>query len=564
MAILQIEPNETFFINLSGATNGATISDGQGVGTIINDDQAPASGSLAISDVTITEGNAGTQNATFTVVRSGGTSAFAVNFATADGTATAGSDYAATSGTLSFGNGVNTQTISVPINGDTTIEPNETFFINLSGATNGATISDGQGVGTIINDDQAPASGSLAISDVTITEGNAGTQNATFTVVRSGGTGAFAVNFATADGSATAGSDYAATSGTLSFGNGVNTQTISVPINGDTTIEPNETFFINLSEATNGATISDGQGVGTIINDDQASSLAISDVTITEGNAGTQNATFTVVRSGGASAFAVNFATADGSATAGSDYAATSGTLSFGDGVNTQTISVPINGDTTVEPNETFFINLSGATNGATISDGQGVGTIINDDQAGSLAISDVTITEGNAGTQNATFTVVRSGGASAFAVNFATADGTATAGSDYAATSGTLSFGDGVNTRTISVPINGDTTFEQNETFFINLSGATNGATIADGQGVGTIINNDPALLGPGDDVFVWNPGDGSAVVEGQAGTDYPSIQRRQHRRDYQHPRQRRASNVSTRRRQHQNRSERRREYQL
>ena len=516
-----IEPNETFFINLSGATNGATISDGQGVGTIINDDQAPASGSLAISDVTITEGNAGTQNATFTVVRSGGTSAFAVNFATADGTATAGSDYAATSGTLSFGGGVNTQTISVPINGDTTIEPNETFFINLSGATNGATISDGQGVGTIINDDQAPASGSLAISDVTITEGNAGTQNATFTVVRSGGTSAFAVNFATADGSATAGSDYAATSGTLSFGNGVNTQTISVPINGDTTIEPNETFFINLSGATNGATISDGQGVGTIINDDQASSLAISDVTITEGNAGTQNATFTVVRSGGASAFAVNFATADGSATAGSDYAATSGTLSFGDGVNTQTISVPINGDTTVEPNETFFINLSGATNGATISDGQGVGTIINDDQAGSLAISDVTITEGNAGAQNATFTVVRSGGASAFAVNFATADGTATAGSDYAATSGTLSFGDGVNTRTISVPINGDTTFEQNETFFINLSGATNGATIADGQGVGTIINNDPALLGPGDDVFVWNPGDGSAVVEGQAGTD-------------------------------------------
>ena len=78
-------------------------------------------------------------NATFTVVRSGGTSAFAVNFATADSTATAVSDYVPTSGTLQFATGVNTQTISVPINGDTTFEPNDTFFINLSGATNGAT-----------------------------------------------------------------------------------------------------------------------------------------------------------------------------------------------------------------------------------------------------------------------------------------------------------------------------------------------------------------------------------------------------------------------------------------
>ncbi len=110
--------------------------------------------------------------------------------------------------------------------------------------------------------------GSVSINDVTITEGNAGTQIATFTVSRTGGTAAFAVNFATVNNSALSGSDYVATAGTLSFGSGVNTQTVSVTINGDTTVEPTETFFVNLSAATGGATISDSQGVGAITNDD--------------------------------------------------------------------------------------------------------------------------------------------------------------------------------------------------------------------------------------------------------------------------------------------------------
>jgi hypothetical protein len=109
-------------------------------------------------------------------------------------------------------------------------------------------------------------------------------------------------------------------------------------------------------------------------------SISIGDVTVTEGDGGTKLATFTVTRTGGAAAFAVNYATANGSATAGSDYVATSGTLNFASGVTTQTISVTINGDTTVESDETFFVNLFGATNGAAISDSVGVGTIANDD----------------------------------------------------------------------------------------------------------------------------------------------------------------------------------------
>ena len=112
------------------------------------------------------------------------------------------------------------------------------------------------------------AAGSISISDVSVTEGNVGTQVATFTVVRTGGTGVFAVNFATANGTATAGTDYVATSGTLNFAAGETTRTISVTISGDITIEPSETFFVNLANATNGAIIADGQGQGTIVNND--------------------------------------------------------------------------------------------------------------------------------------------------------------------------------------------------------------------------------------------------------------------------------------------------------
>jgi hypothetical protein len=116
--------------------------------------------SISINDVTIAEGNSGTKVATFTVTRSGGTPAFDVSFATADGSATvADADYVAAAGTLHFAVGVNTQTISVTINGDTKLEPDETFSVNLSGATNGAIISDGQGIGTIADDEPVVLTG---------------------------------------------------------------------------------------------------------------------------------------------------------------------------------------------------------------------------------------------------------------------------------------------------------------------------------------------------------------------------------------------------------------------
>ena len=251
----------------------ATILDGQGLGIINNDNTLP---NISISDVTVTEGNTGTVNADFTVALSAASSqTITVNFTTADGTATSGSDYLVSSGTLTFNPGDIAKTVTVVVNGDTLSEPNETFFVRLSNAVN-ATILDGEGVGTITNDNNPPPT--ISINDVSLAEGNSGTTNAIFTVTLSPASGqTVAVSYSTANGTAVAGNDYVGTSGILTFNPGDTIRTITVLVNGDTDVEPNETFFVNLTSATN-ATIVDAQGVGTIINDDTTATASLSNI----------------------------------------------------------------------------------------------------------------------------------------------------------------------------------------------------------------------------------------------------------------------------------------------
>ncbi len=423
---------------------------------------------VSIDDATVTEGNTGSVSAIFTVSLSAPSNqAVTVQYATANGTATAGSDYTAISGTLTFTAGQLTHTIAVPVLGDTVVEPNETFVVNLSDPIN-ATLADGQGTGTILDND-GPM---LSIGNATMTEGNTGTANAVFTVsLSTASSQTVTVRYATANGTAAAGSDYTAVSGTLTFTPGQLTRTIAVPVLGDTVVEPNETFVVNLSDPIN-ATLADGQGTGTILDND-GPMLSIGNATVTEGNTGTTNAVFTVSLSTASSqTVTVRYATANGTATAGSDYTAVSGTLTFAPGQLTRTIAVPVLGDTVVEPNETFVVNLTSPTN-ATLSDSQGTGTILNNDGP-VLSIGNATVTEGNTGTTSAVFTVSLSTASSqTVTVRYATANGTATAGSDYTAISGTLTFAPGQLTRTIAVPVLGDTVVEPNETFVVNLSDA-------------------------------------------------------------------------------------------
>jgi Ca2+-binding RTX toxin-like protein len=503
------ENNETFSVVLSNAV-GATIGDDTGVGTILNDDAAPA---LSIDDVTVTEGNSGTTTAVFTVTKTGATEVNAsVNAQTADDTATAPSDYTAAGPTaITFLPGETSKTFTVLVNGDDVYESilDETFFVNLSGAA-GATIADAQGVGTIANDDALPV---FSINDISVTEGNAGTTIATFAIAKTGATELTAtVEVVTADGTALAGSDYQSLAlTTVTFLPGETAKNVLVNVNGDIVYESNQTFFANLLNATN-ATIGDNQGAATIINDDAAPVFTIDDVSISEGDSGITVASLTLTKSGLTELDAsVVVSKADGTATGGSDYQLVAPeTVTLTPGQTTQTLVLNIIGDIVPENHETAFLNLSAPVN-ATIADNQGVVTILNDDGV-LFSVNDVTQAEGNTGTTAFTFVVTMTGQTALTpTVTVSTSDGTATAPGEYTAVGPTvLSFAPGTTQQNFVVQVTGDTRFEPNETFFVNLSNPTNGLVLV-GQGTGTINNDDAAPVLSINDV---------TVTEGNSGT--------------------------------------------
>ena len=178
----------------------------------------------------------------------------------------------------------------------------------------------------------------------------------------------------------------------------------------------------------------------------------------------------------------MDYATSDLTATAPADYAAATGTLTFPSGTTTRPVAITLQGDVLDEANETYRVTLSNPGN-ATITTATGTGTITDNDAAPSIAINDVSLSEGNAGTSNASFAVTLSAPSGRnVTVNYATANTTAVAPGDYTATSGTLTFTPGQVLKTISVPVVGDVTDEIDETFVVNLSGPTN-STIADNR---------------------------------------------------------------------------------
>ena len=276
-----------------------------------------------------------------------------------------------------------------------------------------------------------PVLPAISVGDASLVEGNSGTKQMVFTVSLSkAATGPVTANYATANGSATAGQDYVAKSGTLSFAAGETQKTISITVNGDTAIENNETLALNLSSPS-GATIADGAAVGTILTDDAVvPRIAITDATVKEGNSGTRDLSFTVTLSQATtSTVTVAYGTADGTAKAGQDYIAQTGTLTFAPGETSRTINVKVAGDTAIEANETLKINLTSPT-GATIANSSATGTIVNDDAR--ISVADATVTEGNNGTSNLAFTVTLSAAASGpVTVAYATSDVSAKAGQD-------------------------------------------------------------------------------------------------------------------------------------
>lgn len=218
--------------------------------------------------------------------------------------------------------------------------------------------------------------------------------------------------------------------------------------------------------------------------------------TVGEGDSGgVANFTISLSSSAAPHQVIVKYATADGTATQGPDYTNTNGTVTLAPGITTKIVSVPIVNDAIDEIDETFTLNIQSASPGI-ITRAQSTATILDNDPPPSAFINDVSVNEGNSGTRNASFLVSLSiASGKPITLSYATADDTASAGDDYVSASGTISFSPGQTTSPIVIQVKGDTLNEGNETFVVNLSNPVN-VTIADGQGVGTIVDDDSPIL--------------------------------------------------------------------
>jgi len=519
-----VEADELFSVALGAISNLAppqatiTTAGTPATGTIQNDDILPI---LAIHDVWVPEGI----NATFTVTLSAASDhEVTVNYATADQTAVAPLDYVPAFGTLTFAPGQMVQTITVVINDDTIAEMAETFFVDLWGATN-ATISWGQATVMIGDDDQA------VISVVATEQAVEDATDGLFTISTSKQFQDAVSVILMISGTAMMGADYTWTTMTVTIPAYTSSWTIPVRVIADDFVDAEETVTITLESLAGGTdpqvSISgtENHATVTITDDDATPSLSIGDATVTEGNWGTVQATFTVTLSAQSrQTVTVSYATAPGTATAGADYHSATGAISFLSGETSKSFSVLVNTDTLDEPDETFFVNLSSPVN-AILADGEGQGTILDDDPVPSLSIGDISVTEGNSGTTAATFTVTLSAASErTVTVGYGTSNGTAQEPGDYQSVTGLLTFTPGQTSHSITVLVNGDTIDEPDETFFVNLWGATS-ATIADSEGVGTIINDDGPRMsvwdGEGTDGLFSTPENWVGNVPPQYGAD-------------------------------------------
>ncbi len=515
-----VEPDETVKVDVLAGIGYDIGTPASATGTITNDD---TNVTVAVAPSLVEED--GVPNLVYTFTRNGVTSgALTVNFSVA-GTATFNTDYTqtgaatftATDGTVTFGAGNLTATVTVDPSTDTVIEPNETVVLTLTTGTGYNVANPSTATGTITNDD---AEVTLAVSPLTVEED--GATNLVYTFTRTGDTtGALTVNFsvggialftndATTDYTQTGAATFTATSGTVTFAAGSSTATVTVDPSADAAAEPNETVIFTLTAGVDYNIGSPSVATGTINNDDTSVSVAVSPAAADED--GATNLVYTFTRSDSSGALTVNFsvggtavftndATTDYTQTGALTFTPPTGTVTFADSSLTATVTVDPSADSTVEPDETVILTVtagSGYTVGAPAS---ATGTITNDDTDVSVAVSPLSTTEDGAG--NLVYTFTRTGVTTgALVVNFSI-NGTATFNTDYMQTgattfeppAGTVTFLAGSSTATVTVDPTADNTNELDETVILTVTSGTNYNVGAPSVATGTITNDDAGV---------------------------------------------------------------------
>jgi Calx-beta domain len=367
------------FSLIAGSLSGARFGGGLPM-RILDDDSKP---DLSIADAEVVEGESGLAVVSMVVsldAPSGKT--VTVNYSTGGGgSATPVSDFAPSAGTLVFEPGETSKAITLSVVGDTDPELDETFEVTLSSAVN-ADIEHGRAKVTIFSDDSVVPPPVLSIADATVVEGDTGERDAEFTVTLSApSTRTITVAYSTIAGTAAEGDDYDGKSGVLTFTPGQTSRIIRVEVDGDLKLEGDETFTVALAAPVN-ATLGDAEGNCTIVNDDVPAlpAISIGDATIVEGTGAASRMAFVITLGKySASGVSVAFSTVAGTATPGVDFVPTTGTTTFAPGERTATIFVTIIGDSVVEGDETFDVQLTAAVNGV-LEKPTALATIVDDD----------------------------------------------------------------------------------------------------------------------------------------------------------------------------------------
>ncbi|MET0647259.1 MAG: Calx-beta domain-containing protein, partial [Pyrinomonadaceae bacterium] len=417
------------------------------------------------------------------VVRTGGSrGTLTVNYSTGGGTATAGADYTPVSGQLTFAEGETEKTFNVPIADDSLPESPESVVLTLSGTADLDSL--GHYARATLNIYASFTSLSLTVDEADITglsvaEGDAGRRNFVATVRLLGATSrAVSVDFNTSTGgSATVNADFVGTSGTLTFAPGEDTREIVIPILGDTIDEFNETFSVIFSNPQGATTLIPSFPVS-ILDDDEPPTISVTDVTVSEGPSAKAVFAIRLSQPTGKGA-TVNYQTANGTATAGSDYTADNFAVIFSPGTTMRHVEVPVLTDGTAEEDETFFLNVvSTNTTRAVVADGQGQATIKDASASASLVQFSATNYFVNESDGQSIITVTRTGDTTQPAsVDYRTLSQSASDRSDFTAAVGTLSFAAGEAQKTFPVLITDDRYLEPGESLNLELSNPSGAA---------------------------------------------------------------------------------------
>lgn len=471
------EKDETVILTLSTGTGYATTTPTSATITIIDDD-APV---ITISATDATAAEPGTDTGQFTLTRLGDkTQPLTVNLSIS-GTATPSSDYVALPGTITLGAGIVTGTLQVTALDDSIAEPDETVVVTVLGGSGYLPGSPASATVTIL-DDEAPV---LTVSVADSTASEPGTDTGKFQINRLGSkAAALTVNFTTT-GTATNGTDYSAIGTTVSLGaNAANTTVTVTPLN-DALVEGPETVVFTLASGTGYAVGSPNTATITIVDDEPSVTIAATDAVAFE--PGTDTGTFTVTRTGILTNALTVFYAVSGTATPGTDYTALSGSVVIAANANTATILVKPLNDVAVEVPETVIATLSpnavyaiGPGNTATITIGD------NDAPVPTVSVSATDAVASEPGTDTGKFTFTRTGLTTSPLIVFYSISGTATAGLDYTALSGSLTIPVGAATQVLNVLPIDDTLAELSETVVVTLKtdatyavGSPNNATV-------------------------------------------------------------------------------------